>query len=218
MRLDTVIFDMDGLLIDSEPLWYEAGVEVLKDYGKELSKSLYEKTTGLRTEEWLQYWFMYFDIPMINLDKAKTDIEYLVEKKIRYRGKPLPGADHIFKYFRSKQFKIGMATSSASRIAEVVTDVLGIGSYLSAVTSAEKLSYGKPHPEVYINCAKELNSEPVSCLCFEDSFNGLIAAKAARMRCVVVPAHHQQNDLRWGAADLKISSLQNFNDLLLTRF
>lgn len=218
MRLDTVIFDMDGLLIDSEPLWYEAGTEVLGQYGKHLTKSLYGQTVGLRTEEWLQYWFRYFDIPFTALAQAKTDIEYLVEKKIRHKGKAMPGIEHIFKYFHSRHFKIGLATSSALKIAHAVIEVLGIGAYLQNITSAEHLAYGKPHPEVYINAAKALNADPLGCLCFEDSFNGLIAAKAAKMRCIVVPAHNQSNDVKWGAADLKISSLQNFNDLLLTRF
>jgi sugar-phosphatase len=218
MRPDTVIFDMDGLLIDSEPLWYEAGTEVLAGYGKQLSKPLYEQTTGLRTEEWLQYWFRYFDITLSNIEKAKADIEYLVEKKIRHKGKPMAGADYIFRYFSSKKFKIGLATSSALKLANAVTEVLGIAHYLQAITSAENLTYGKPHPEVYLNCAAALQSSPGSCICFEDSFNGLISAKAAKMKCIIIPAHHQQDDLRWGAADLKISSLQNFNDLLLMRF
>jgi sugar-phosphatase len=142
MRLDTVIFDMDGLLIDSEPLWYEAGIEVLGAYGKTLTKTLYEQTTGLRTEEWLQYWFRYFDIPFRDMGKAKTDIEFLVEQKIRRKGKPLPGIDHIFKYFVTRGFKIGLATSSATKIATTVTDVLGIGHYLNTITSAEHLEYG----------------------------------------------------------------------------
>jgi sugar-phosphatase len=68
---------------------------------------------------------------------------------------------------------------------------------------------------VYLDCASLLNASANECLCFEDSFNGMIAAKAARMKCVVVPAMHDSKDLRFNAADLKISSLQNFNDLLM---
>jgi sugar-phosphatase len=218
LRLDTVIFDMDGLLIDSEPLWYEAGSEVLAQYGKQLTKTLYEHTTGLRTKEWIEYWFRYFKIPFTTIEEAEQQIEILVDEKIRRKGKALPGLEHIFRYFKSKQFKIGLATSSASKLANTVIEVLNIGEYLQTVTSAEYLPFGKPHPQVYMQCANDLQSDPLSCICFEDSFNGMIAAKAAKMKCVVVPAHHQLNDAKWGAADLKISSLQNFNDLLLMRF
>lgn len=218
MRLDTVIFDMDGLLIDSEPLWYEAGSEVLVKYGKQLTKPMYEQTIGLRTKEWMEYWFRHFEIPFTTIENAEAEIERLVEQKIRNKGSALPGIDHIFRYFKQKQFKIGLATSSPLQLAKAVIEVLGIGHYLQTVTSAESLPFGKPHPGVYMLCADELGSDPHSCICFEDSFNGMIAAKAAKMKCVVVPAHHQLNDIRWGAADLKISSLQNFNDLLLMRF
>jgi mannitol-1-/sugar-/sorbitol-6-/2-deoxyglucose-6-phosphatase len=89
----------------------------------------------------------------------------------------------------------------------------GIGPYLSATASAENLPYGKPHPQVYLDCAAALNSNPTSCICFEDSFNGMIAAKAARMKCVVVPHYSQLKDEKWAAADLKLSSLQNFGEL-----
>jgi mannitol-1-/sugar-/sorbitol-6-/2-deoxyglucose-6-phosphatase len=75
------------------------------------------------------------------------------------------------------------------------------------------LEYGKPHPQVYLNCAKELNSSPLECICFEDSVNGMIAVKAARMKCVVVPAQNQLKDERWSIADLKVSSLKNFGEL-----
>jgi hypothetical protein len=86
-------------------------------------------------------------------------------------------------------------------------------SELPIEANAEHLPFGKPHPQVYLNCAEALGSNVHECICFEDSFNGLIAAKSARMRCVVVPHHSQIKDERWGAADLKLSSLQNFGEL-----
>ncbi|TAH06322.1 MAG: hypothetical protein EAZ16_00180, partial [Sphingobacteriales bacterium] len=96
-----------------------------------------------------------------------------------------------------------------------VVDKLQIRPYLHTITSAEHLPFGKPHPQVFIDCAAALNSNPQACLVFEDSFNGMIAAKAAKMKCVVVPHPASFNHPRWGAADLKLSSLANFNDLLL---
>ncbi|MFW2475811.1 MAG: HAD-IA family hydrolase, partial [Sediminibacterium sp.] len=92
-------------------------------------------------------------------------------------------------------------------------EICGIKKYLHATASAESLAYGKPHPQVYLNCAASLDSKPTSCICFEDSFNGMIAVKAARMKCVIVPHVSQLKDERWGAADLKLSSLQNFGEL-----
>lgn len=217
MQVDTVIFDMDGLLIDSEPLWLEAGTEVMANYGKKLTAPQYETTVGLRTKEWIEHWFRFFAIPNHTTDEAVTAILSLVEGKIKEKGKALPGVEYIFQYFTAKHFKIGLATSSPMQLANVVVDKLGIGKYLQVITSAEHLPFGKPHPQVYMECAEALGSHTSACLCFEDSFNGMIAAKAAKMKCVVVPAYNQLQQNRWGAADLKISSLQNFNDLLMVR-
>jgi len=127
----------------------------------------------------------------------------------------MPGLAHIFNFFVDRNFKIGLASSSPLNLIDVVVDRLQIRNHLHAITSAAQLQYGKPHPEVYLNCALELGSAPMECVCFEDSFPGMIAVKAAAMKCIVVPDPMRNKDPRWSAADLKISSLQNFNELLL---
>jgi HAD superfamily hydrolase (TIGR01509 family) len=213
MQLNTVIFDMDGLLIDSEPLWGEAADEVLSFYGKKLTPQQYATTTGLRTSEFVAWWLKDYKLDDVELGRAGNRIIDVVTEKIKRRGKALAGVDYVFNYFSKRNFKIGLATSSPSRLVDVVAELLGIKNYLQAVSSAENLKHGKPHPEVYLNCAEQLNSSPLECICFEDSFNGMIAVKAARMKCIVVPVHHEQKDPKWSAADLKLSSLQNFNEL-----
>jgi HAD superfamily hydrolase (TIGR01509 family) len=212
MALNTVIFDMDGLLIDSEPYWQLAGTETLQKYNVSLAPEQYHHTTGLRTPEWLDYWFGYFGIPKDNIRAAVQDLHDNVFEKIRTRAEALPGVDHIFNYFKQKGFRIGLATSSPLSLVEIVTKKLNIGHYLDATSSAEHLSYGKPHPQVYMDCAAALGSHPLDCVCFEDSFNGFIAAKAARMRCVVIPVADQYPLPKWGAADLKLQSLEEFSD------
>ena len=215
MQLNTVIFDMDGLLIDSEPLWYEASLEILQRFGKQLTPVQYSETVGLRTRECVERWFTEFSIPFDQAPSTERAIEDRVVEKIITKAKPMPGVAHIFNYFVNLNFKIGLASSSAMQIINVVVDKLGIRKYLEVIESAETLPFGKPHPQVYLNCANSLQSNPLSCICFEDSFNGMIAAKAARMKCVVVPALHEIRPEKFNAADLKLSSLQNFNDLLL---
>lgn len=213
MDLNTVIFDMDGLLIDSEPLWTEAATEVFEYYGKKLSPADFETTTGLRTSEFVSWWLRDYKFDNTELEKAAGRIVDLVTKKIRLQGKAMPGLEYIFDFFYSRGYKLGLATSSPMSVADAVTNMLGIERYLQVKTSAEKMDYGKPHPQVYLDCAKALKSSPLECLCFEDSVNGMIAVKAARMKCVVVPAYTQQKDEKWSIADLKISSLKNFSEL-----
>ncbi|MEO6254235.1 MAG: hexitol phosphatase HxpB [Ferruginibacter sp.] len=215
MKPNTVIFDMDGLLIDSEPLWKEAADELFLHFGKQLTAQQYAITTGLRTKEFIGYWFRHFNLP----DEGSADAERIIVdrviKLVKQKGKAMPGVAHIFNFFGERSFKIGLATSSPPELIDVVVDLLGIRTYLQAISSAEGLAFGKPHPEVYLNCAQKLGVQPVQCICFEDSFNGMIAAKAAKMKCIIVPAVHESKKPVWEAADLKISTLANFNELLL---
>jgi mannitol-1-/sugar-/sorbitol-6-/2-deoxyglucose-6-phosphatase len=215
MRYNTVIFDMDGLLIDSEPLWNEAADEIFKQYGISISNDEYATTTGMRIKEFVLYWFRVNSIPAENAALAEQKIIDLVIEKVKTKGRPMQGLQHIFNFFINRQYKIGLASSSPLSLIDVVIDKLGIRNYLHAICSAAHLPYGKPHPQVYLDCAAALNSNPYECICFEDSFNGLIAAKAAGMKCIVIPAQHDSSKPKFSAADLKISSLQNFNDLLL---
>ncbi len=213
--LNTVIFDMDGLLIDSEPLWQEAGNETLKRFNISLTPDQYHSSTGLRSSEWIDHWFRHFNIGMEHAAGAEATIVKKAIEKIVEKAEPLPGVSYIFDFFKKRKFKIGVASSSPLELINLVAKKLAIDDMIIAKSSAENLSNGKPHPQVFLNCAELMRSSPSDCICFEDSFNGLIAAKAARMKCVVVPARSHFQQARWAAADLKLSSLLNFNDLLL---
>jgi HAD superfamily hydrolase (TIGR01509 family) len=212
MKFSAVIFDMDGLLIDSEPLWQEAGAEMLLHFGVTLTEEQYHSTTGLRTPEWVDYWFTHFIIDKQKAKEAARLVEQTALDKIKEHGLALPGVEYIMQFFKNKHFKIGLASSSPMILIDAVVDKLQIRPYLNAITSAEHLPFGKPHPQVFLNCADLLQVPPTRCICFEDSFNGMVAAKAARMTCVVVPAPHVHHHTRWDAADLKLSSLPDFNE------
>lgn len=206
---------MDGLLIDSEPLWKEAAEALFSTYGRQLTTEQYISTTGLRTKEFLAHWFSYFAIPQNEIEEAEKKIVDLVMKLVQQKCRPMPGVQHIFNFFLEQNFKIGLASSSPMELINLVIDLLGIKAQLQAVSSASGLDYGKPHPAVYLDCAEKLAASPSACVCFEDSFNGMIAAKAAKMKCVIVPSLHDAKNPAWEAADLKISTLNNFNELLL---
>lgn len=210
MQYKAVIFDMDGLLIDSEPLWQEAGKETLLEFGVELTDEQYHSSTGLRTEEWIEHWFHFFGLSMEYAPAATDTILEKAIAKIETRGIVFPGVASAFDFFSTRNFKMGIATSSPLSLVEVVLKKLNTGITFDAIASAEKLPYGKPHPQVYLDCAAALNINPSNCIAFEDSFNGMIAAKAAKMKCVVVPAVADYDHAKWGAADLKINSLAAF--------
>jgi sugar-phosphatase len=213
MKKSAVIFDIDGLLINSEPLWNKAATEIFRQYGIQLTEEQYAITTGLRSKEFVAYWLQQYQVPANEFERAEQRLITLAIELIDKEATLMPGVEHIFKFFLEKDFKMGLATSSPVALIEWVKDKLGIRSLIHASCSAQHLPFAKPHPQVYIDCAAALHVSPLSCLCFEDSFYGMIAAKAARMTCVVVPSAEHIKLEHWGAADLKLSSLQNFGAL-----
>jgi sugar-phosphatase len=202
---------MDGLLIDSEPLWHEAALESLAPFGIDISTEEYNQTTGLRTKEFLHHYFSKYKIPLSQLPTTEEDINNRVIEKVNIKGQIMPGVMETLSGVHQQGLKIGLASSSPMKLIHAVLNRINAPALFSVLTSAEHLPFGKPNPQVFIQCAEELDSRPTECLCFEDSFNGLIAAKAARMKCVVVPHPDQYLENRWTIADLKLKSLTEMN-------
>ena len=213
MEKSAVIFDIDGLLINSEPLWNQAAAEIFRQYGIILTEEQYALTTGLRSKEFVTHWLIQHKIPSTEFDRVEEKIVNLALSLIDKDATLMPGVEHIFQFFLKRDFKIGLATSSPVELIEWVKDKLGIRSFIHASSSAQNLPYAKPHPQVYLDCAAAMHVSPLACICFEDSVYGMTAAKAARMTCVVVPSAEHSKLPHWGLADLKLSSLQNFGDL-----
>ena len=216
MKTTTAIFDMDGLLIDSEPLWYEAALESLAKFDIHIGPIEYYASTGLRTKEFLEYWLGKFNIDLMHLQETEADITSRVIGKVFEKGTTMKGVELAIESVKKSNLKIGLASSSPLSLIHAVLEKTGLQNEFTVVCSAEHLPFGKPHPQVFINCALALNSQPIECLCFEDSVKGLIAAKAARRKCVVVPHPDQFNETKWNLADLKLTSLDAMsNETLL---
>jgi sugar-phosphatase len=211
--IDTVIFDMDGLLIDSEPLWYDAMQEVFEKQGVRLTKELASQTTGLRTIEVVSYWHRYFDWKDVSQEAMTDEIISRVIEKIIATATVMPGTYEILTYFKVKGVKLGLASSSPMRMIKAALQHFQLEAYFDGLASAEWEDYGKPHPAVYLACAKTLGASPLTCLAFEDSINGMIAAKAARMKVVTVPEPHNSTNPKYVLADLQLSSLADFTEL-----
>ena len=215
--IDAIIFDMDGLLIDSEPLWRIAEIEVLSAVGVPITEEDAIATTGLRTDEVVELWYARYPWP----DPPKKEIEARIITRLialaRERGHSMPGAHETLETVFAAGYPLAIASSSTSEIIAAVLQTLGIERYFQVTQSAEHEPYGKPHPGVYIEAARRLGVEPWRCLAFEDSPNGVIAAKAARMRCIAVPDPALKDDRRLQAADLILPSLQDFHLGLLER-
>ena len=214
LNISGVIFDMDGVLIDSEPSWQAAEYHVFRQLGLPISLIDTQQTTGLRIDQVVAYWYQRH--PWANYDNQVTSnaIVQQVADEILQNGRPMPGVEAALEACQHLDLKIGLATSSPQVLIDAVMQKLAIAEKFDAIESAENLALGKPHPEVYLNCAKALGLPPQKCLAIEDSFNGLIAARAANMHTVVIPAAHEANQARWAAAHQRLESLADLADYL----
>jgi sugar-phosphatase len=192
-----VIFDMDGVLIDSEPLWKIAMEAVFHSIGSNLTKQDFQKTVGLRLDEVIHFWFHHEGWKNCTPQEIEAAIVSKMCELIKETGCPLPGVLDTLKFLKNQGLKIGLATSSYRILIETVLTQLNMHSYFDFTHSAENEAFGKPHPAVYLSVANYFKVEPSKCLVIEDSLNGIISGKAAKMKVVCIPekTHHPEPKL-----------------------
>jgi len=191
MGAKAVIFDMDGVIIDSEGLWRQAQKEALAGWRAEVSDEECESLTkGKRLDEIARTWCEHC---RLEADPA------LIEAAIRLRiieligreGKAIEGVYDVMTYFREAGYRIALATSSSYEIVHAVLEKLSIGHYFEVICSADDERYGKPHPAVYFSALRKLGLAASQCIVVEDSLSGYRAALSAGLKTLVVsPACH----------------------------
>lgn len=208
MPVSAAIFDMDGLLIDSEPLWEQAEREVFAELGIDISQHEgVADTVGLRIDMVVSLWFARQPWQGESVAQITRRITERVMLLIEQTRPLLAGVPQALALCKAQGMKIAMASASPLAMLERVLQLFELREYFDALASAEALPYSKPHPEVYLNAASMLAVDPLYCVALEDSVAGMIASKAARMRTIVVPAAIHQHDARWALADVKLASL-----------
>ncbi|EEI3458467.1 hexitol phosphatase HxpB [Salmonella enterica subsp. salamae] len=202
------IFDMDGLLIDSEPLWDRAELDVMASLGVDITRRHeLPDTLGLRIDMVVDLWFA--QQPWSGPDRQEVTNRVIARAitLIEETSPLLPGVRETVALCKAQGLLVGLASASPLYMLEKVLTMFELRDSFDALASAEKLPYSKPHPQVYLDCAAKLGVDPLTCVALEDSVNGLIAAKAARMRAIVVPAEENQHDPRFALANVKLNSL-----------
>jgi mannitol-1-/sugar-/sorbitol-6-/2-deoxyglucose-6-phosphatase len=215
--IKAVIYDMDGLLIDSEPYWRKSMIKVLATVGLHLTEEQCASTTGLRFDHVLEYWFEKYPWTHKSIIDVHEEVLAEMEHAILHEAELLPGVFESIELFRAKGYKLAIASSSAMRLIRACVHRLKGESIFDTVISAEHEEYGKPHPAVFIQAAKDLNINPLDCLVLEDSMMGVIAAKAARMQCVAIPAPENFSNPKFAIADWKLHSLLEIDSVFLPK-
>lgn len=209
-----LVFDMDGLLTDTEPFWRKAEIEVFASVGLHLTEADCIKTMGFRFNEVEDYWYALH--PWTGKSKEQIEQEVLdrMEAYIRTEGKAMPGAQESLRFCKQKGIPMALASGSSMRLIDAVVDQLNIREYFTHLVSAEHEAFGKPHPGIFIRTASLLGVSHRQIWVLEDSLNGVIAAKAARMFCVAVPDAEHRGDSRFSIADVCLPSLEHLKSLL----
>ena len=209
--LKAIIFDMDGLLIDSEPIWQEAESKAFGKVGLSLTPEQMRQTMGLREDEAVQYWYDRHPWKGVSREEVEADIENTVIALIKTKGKEMPGVRQAIGVCKGKGLPLAVASSSFFKVIDTVLTKLNIKQEFTVIHSAEQEPFGKPHPGVYITTAQKLGVAPEFCVAFEDSPNGVVSAKAARMKCIAVPDVHVKDDKRFLIADVTLNSLSELS-------
>lgn len=206
--IQVAIFDMDGLLINSEPFWERAEMGLFEKYGIPITLELCEKVKGFRVQETIEYYRTLF--PKID---QPTDfyVQKIVERVkvlVAQEGEKLSGVDHAIALCRKKNLKLAVASSSPMELIQFNLEKIGLAHAFDLMVSGEHESFGKPHPAIFLTTAQQINAAPENCIVFEDSLNGIVAGKAARMKVIAVPEAKNRNNPKFAISDCLLNSLE----------
>jgi HAD superfamily hydrolase (TIGR01509 family) len=211
---DAVVFDMDGVLVDSEQLWDEVRQIYTREVGGVFTPEATHAMMGMSSPEWSRYMAEFLGVPgtpqQINAD--------IVERMLaRYGEDPplIPGAVDAVRRIATR-WPLAIASSSNPELIEVVLRVAGIDGLFRTAVSSQEVARGKPAPDVYLEAARRLGVEPARCAAVEDSHAGIRSAKAAGMHVVAVPnPHFPPGDDTLAQADVVLRSIDELTAAVL---
>lgn len=209
-RFDAAIFDMDGLLIDSEPLWQDAEIHCFRPLGLPITRELCRDNAGRRLDEVVAQWHKQFGWQGPSQDEMVERVLAEVSRLILERGQSLPGVHALMDTLKARGLRLAIASSSPPELITAVIDKLELADRLELFHSGTAERYGKPDPAVFLSTARRLNVEPARCLVFEDAPAGVLAGHRAGMTVIAVPSVFEPDDPGFEKADQILTSLEDF--------
>ena len=215
-HIAAVIFDLDGLMIDTEPLAQQAWDRVLQDHGKRLESDTFAKMIGLRLTESSKVIQAAYSLETSTTELADKETFYM--SQIMTRGIPtMPGLRRLITELDRRRIPWAVATSSQRKYAVEVLGQLDLLEKCGGIAAGDEVEHGKPRPDVYLLAARRLGIDPETCLALEDSVPGINAASAAGMLAVAVP-NGETSSMKFEEAAFVYDSLpevmSNLNELL----
>lgn len=206
--IESVIFDMDGLIINSEPLWEDAMMAMYKSFNVTVLRPELLSVKGFRADEAILFMNNLKGFPNNNLPEQQTETIQNIIKLIYEKGEALPGVLNTIAFCKQNNIPIAIASSSLYKVIDATISKLNLQNTFDIVYSAQDEEFGKPNPGVFITTAKKLNVDIKKSIIFEDSINGLIAARAACAISVAVPDEAHFNNPEFAIANYKLNSME----------
>jgi sugar-phosphatase len=215
VAIEAAVFDMDGLLIDSEILWHKAELEILGGLGAPIGRDDARTTKGMFVAQVVDYWHELAPWESPSKSAVTAAIVERVGQLVESEGRLMPGALRAID-LASSLGPIAVASSTPRGLIERSLSHFSILERFAAIATAADEEFGKPHPGVFITAARRLGVAPGACVAFEDSAAGVLAAKAATMTCVAVPAIEDRGLAAFAVADEVLGSLVELDARWLT--
>jgi HAD superfamily hydrolase (TIGR01509 family) len=205
--IEAIVFDLDGILIDSEHVWDEVRQQLADERGGRWNENASRDMMGMSSIEWSRY---MRDVVGLREEPEEISAEVVRRLEDRYRRElPLiPGAEQAVESLAAR-WPLALASSSNRELIDLVLESSGLGRYFTASVSSEEVARGKPAPDVFLEAARRLGVQPTHCAAVEDSENGILAAKAAGMRTIAIPnPHYPPHEDALAAADVVLASIE----------
>ena len=185
-----LIFDMDGLMIDSERLYWEVEREIARKFRKSVKEETLWKMMGRRPIEGLRIFVEDLQLP-ITAEEALSSRDVLMREKYKNESEAMPGLFHILNTFEER-LKLAVCTGAQQEFLDIVVDRLGIREKFDILQASDEIRKGKPGPEIYLTCCRKLSLKPSICVVLEDSSNGALAGKRADCYVIAVPSEYSR--------------------------
>jgi HAD superfamily hydrolase (TIGR01509 family) len=182
--VEAVVFDMDGVLVDSEALWDAARSQVALKLGGRWSDQAQRDMMGMSSSEWSRYMHEQLEVPLAP-ERINDEVVARMERLYHERLPLIPGAREAAE--RLARWPLGIASSANRPLIELALELAGLRNRFAVIVSSEEVARGKPAPDVYLEAARRLDVPPERCAAIEDSHSGILAARAAGMRVVAIP-------------------------------
>jgi HAD superfamily hydrolase (TIGR01509 family) len=186
--IQAVVFDLDGVLLDSEQLWDAAREELAHERGGRWHERAQRDMMGMSSPEWSRYMHEQVGVPDPP-EQISAEVVRRLERLYHDRLPVLPGAREAVERLAAR-WPLGLASSSNRELIDLALELMGVSNLFEATVSSEEVARGKPEPDVYLEAARRLGVDPKHTAAIEDSHNGIRSAKAAGMRVVAIPNRH----------------------------